>query len=66
MDINKVLEELKAERDRLGLAIASLERLSAAHGKRRGRPPKWLTEITLAAAAPKRRGRPPGSGKKKE
>jgi hypothetical protein len=64
MDINKVLEELKAERDRLGLAIAGLERLSATQGKRRGRPPKWLTEIT--AAAPKRRGRPPGSGKKKD
>jgi hypothetical protein len=65
MDINKVLEDLKAERDRLALAIASLERLSAIHGKRRGRPPKWLTEVT-AAMTTKRRGRPPGSGKKKD
>jgi hypothetical protein len=63
MDINKILDELKTEREQLELAILSLERLGAAQGKRRGRPPKWLSEI--AAVAPKRRGRPPGSGKKK-
>ncbi|MGA3026053.1 MAG: hypothetical protein ABSF98_14885 [Bryobacteraceae bacterium] len=67
MDINKILEELRAEREQVGLAIISLERLGAAQGKRRGRPPKWLSEVTAATAAakPKRRGRPPGSGKKK-
>jgi hypothetical protein len=64
MDINKILEELRAEREQLELAIVSLERLGAAQGKRRGRPPKWMTELT-AAAKPKRRGRPPGSGRKK-
>jgi hypothetical protein len=64
MDINKILEELRAEREQVEMAIVSLERLGAARGKRRGRPPKWLSEVT-AAAKPKRRGRPPGSGKKK-
>jgi hypothetical protein len=32
----------------------TLERLARGHGKRRGRPPAWMT-------ATKRRGRPPGS-----
>ncbi len=66
MDINKILDELKAEREQVEMAIVSLERLGAAQGKRRGRPPKWLSEVKAAAAAPKRRGRPPGSGKKKD
>ncbi|MGA2184700.1 MAG: hypothetical protein ABSH47_16900 [Bryobacteraceae bacterium] len=66
MDINKILEELRAEREQVEMAIISLERLGAARGKRRGRPPKWLSAATaVAAAKPKRRGRPPGSGKKK-
>jgi hypothetical protein len=65
MDINKILDELKAEREQVEMAIVSLERLGSAQGKRRGRPPKWLSEVTAAAAAPKRRGRPPGSGRKK-
>jgi hypothetical protein len=64
MDVNKILEELKAEREQVEMAIVSLERLGASQGKRRGRPPKWLSDLT-AAARPKRRGRPPGSGKKK-
>jgi hypothetical protein len=66
MDVNKILEELKAEREQVEMAIISLERLGAARGKRRGRPPKWMSEVSAATAAkPKRRGRPPGSGKKK-
>jgi hypothetical protein len=65
MDINKILEELRTERSQVEMAIVSLERLGAARGKRRGRPPKWLSAVTAAAAQPKRRGRPPGSGKKK-
>ena len=67
MDTTKILEELRAEREQVTMAIISLERLGAAQGKRRGRPPKWMSEVNAvtAAAAPKRRGRPPGSGKKK-
>jgi hypothetical protein len=54
MDINKMLAELRAERDQLAEAILIFERLAVGRGKRRGRPPKWMAEV-------KRRGRPPGS-----
>jgi len=54
MDINKMLSDLRQEREQISEAILVLERLTAGQGKRRGRPPKWLTEV-------KRRGRPKGS-----
>ena len=57
MDINKMLAELRAERDQLAEAILVLERLAAGQGKRRGRPPAWMTAL-------KRLGRPPGSKNK--
>jgi hypothetical protein len=58
MDTGKMLAELRAERDQLDEAILLFERLAAGRGKRRGRPPKWMTEVV------KRRGRPPGSKNK--
>jgi len=54
MDINKMLAALRLERDQMAEAIEVLQRLSFGQGKRRGRPPKWMTAV-------KRRGRPPGS-----
>jgi hypothetical protein len=57
MDINKMLADLRTERDQISEAILVLERLTIGQGKRRGRPPKWLTEV-------KRRGRPKGSKNK--
>jgi hypothetical protein len=57
MDINKMLADLRTERDQISEAIVVLERLTIGQGKRRGRPPKWLTEV-------KRRGRPKGSKNK--
>ena len=43
MDLNTIIEKLKAERDTLAAAIECLERLAeTSRGKRRGRPPKWL------------------------
>jgi len=57
MDVTKILEELKAERIQIESAIESLERLALGRGRRRGRPPAWMTEA-------KRRGRPPGSKNK--
>lgn len=63
MDVTKILAELKAEREQIEEAILSLERLARGRGKRRGRPPSWLSEAT-APAEPKRRGRPPGSKNK--
>jgi len=57
VDINKMLAELRDEREHVEQAILVLENLARGQGKRRGRPPKWMTEI-------KRRGRPPGSKNK--
>ena len=44
MDLNRIIQELKAERDVLVAAIESLERLAAGRARKRGRPPKWLSE----------------------
>jgi len=57
MDVAKILVELRQEREQIEEAIMSLERLARSRGKRRGRPPAWMTEV-------KRRGRPPGSKNK--
>jgi hypothetical protein len=57
MDVSKILAELRQEREQLEEAILSLERLARGRGRRRGRPPAWMTEA-------KRRGRPPGSKNK--
>ena len=43
MDVTKILAELRAERAQLEEAILSLERLARGRGKRRGRPPAWLS-----------------------
>jgi hypothetical protein len=60
IDVAKILEELKQEKEQLEQAIITLERLAVGRSPRRGRPPAWMTEGT----APKRRGRPPGSKNK--
>ncbi len=44
MDVNKILEELRQEREQIEDAIISLERLARGRGKRRGRPPTWMKE----------------------
>jgi hypothetical protein len=49
-----MLADLKAEREGIEQAIMVLERIASGRSKRRGRPPKSLTQV-------KRRGRPPGS-----
>ncbi len=59
MDVNKILIELRHEREQIEEAIVSLERLARGRGKRRGRPPAWMKEATE-----RRRGRPPGSKNK--
>jgi hypothetical protein len=61
MDVNKMLVELRQEREHIEEAIIILERLARGRGKRRGRPPLWMS-TTVAPA--KRRGRPPGSKNK--
>ena len=57
MDVSKILEELRTEREQLEEAILSLERLARGRGRRRGRPPAWMVEA-------KKRGRPVGSKNK--
>jgi len=57
MDITKMLVELKAEHKGIEQAILVLERMAQGRGKRRGRPPAWMTGM-------KRRGRPKGSKNK--
>ncbi|MBV8845764.1 MAG: hypothetical protein JO307_23395 [Bryobacterales bacterium] len=54
MDVLKMLADLRQEREQIEEAIMTLERLARGQGKRRGRPPAWMTAL-------KRRGRPPGS-----
>jgi len=46
MDVNKILEELRQEREQIEDAIISLERLARGRGKRRGRPPTWMKEAS--------------------
>jgi len=64
MDVNKMLQELRNEREQIEEAILTLERLARGRGKRRGRPPAWLSEVrketesVVAAAAPAPAGKP--------
>jgi hypothetical protein len=58
MDVSKILADLRQEKEQLEEAILSLERLAMGRGRRRGRPPAWMT------VAAKKRGRPPGSKNK--
>ncbi len=61
-----MIAELHEELEQITEMIASLERLAGGQPKRRGRPPKWLSEIKRAASAEaKRRGRPRGSKDRK-
>jgi len=59
MNVAKILVELRQEREQIEEAILSLERLARGRGRRRGRPPSWMADLTV-----KRRGRPPGSKNK--
>jgi hypothetical protein len=60
MDLTAIVKQLVEERDMIDSAIASLERIALHRGKRRGRPPAWMTMLEKGEEAPKRRGRPPG------
>jgi len=56
MDVMKMLKEMRGERENLEAAIITLERLARGQGKRRGRPPLWMSK---ARKGPGRVGRPP-------
>jgi len=58
MNINRILGELKAERDRIDRAISAIEGLNSTGRRRAGRPPK-------TAATRKRRGRMSAAARRK-
>ena len=51
MDVVKMLDELKREREAIEEAIVTLERLAKGQVKRRGRPPAWMSELNKKQAA---------------
>lgn len=75
LDVDKMLAELRLEREQIEEAILTLERLARGRGRRRGRPPGWLKEAAASLgessdsealggnSEPRRRGRPPGKAK---
>jgi len=74
LDVDKMLAELRLEREQIEEAILTLERLARGRGRRRGRPPAWLKDVSSVAgeddpeasslSEPRRRGRPPGAKSK--
>ena len=58
MDLNKILDEMREERQQLEIAIRSVERLAAGQGKRRGRPPAWMSDLKKSDPTAKKRGTP--------
>jgi len=71
MDVMKILNDLRQEREIIEEAIITLERLARGQGKRRGRPPAWMAalkekekqeaaaeEESSEAAAPAKKAKP--------
>jgi hypothetical protein len=44
-----MIADLRSERDSITQAVLVLERLASSHGRRRGRPPSWMTAQIAAA-----------------
>lgn len=51
MDILKMIAELHSERAAIDDALAVLGRLAQTRGKRRGRPPSWMSVIREAESS---------------
>jgi hypothetical protein len=58
MDINKILAELRAEREQIEQAILVLQGMAQGQ-RRRGRKPAWMKAAGAVVEPKKRRGRPP-------
>ena len=58
MDVNRILTELRAERDRIGRAIAAIEAVNSTGRRRVGRPPQ-------AARKARRRGHMSAAARRK-
>ncbi len=63
MDVAKILAELRQEREQLEEAIVSLERLAQGRGKRRGRPPAWMSAAKKRIKANNAASKAAGSSK---
>lgn len=48
MDILRMIADLRAEREAIEDALVVLEKLAKTRGKRRGRPPVWMSAIRSA------------------
>lgn len=49
MNFANMLSELRSELQHIEEAILVLERLAASGGRRRGRPPKWMSQVQTGA-----------------
>lgn len=58
MDVAKILDELRQEREQIEEAILSLERLASGRGRRRGRPPAWMVEARKRARQVAKKSKP--------
>ena len=56
MELAKMIAELRSERAALDEALAALDRIARTQGKRRGRPPAWMS-IAENTEAPTRKKR---------
>lgn len=65
MDVNKILEDLRREKEQLEEAIMSLERL-AVGTKRRGRPPLWIAAAQQRATPTPAAVKAPPAGKSRK
>ena len=66
MDVTAILKELREELEHVELAIISIERLAAGRGRRRGRPPAWMKQITTDAESEGMQKRKPGRPPKRK
>lgn len=57
MDIDKIIEALHFERQSIDQAITALEHVGGR--KRRGRPPKWLSQVLSERRSPAERKKRP-------
>ena len=66
MDLLKMLTELRSELSLLEAAIIAIERIASGQRKRRGRPPKWMSQAEeqpqTRTDAPKKRAVQPDKG----
>jgi len=62
MDVHKIIDELRSERERIDTLILAFEQLKG--GRRRGRPPKLLQELRAKTEGEPMVGKPKKARKK--